>query len=169
MKLMRERSFFMSKDRKWLKTPSKRTVFLGLGVIMVVMIFWILLSKGGIGTAGEKVEFKELTKKEIPNALEREVIPEYRELERALGCVVDGKIYVIVTRGEMPTAGYEVSIKSMTLETKEEGSNLKVNALFKDPVPGISVAKVTTYPNTVALTNLTKLPDSIELISEYEE
>lgn len=38
------------------------------------------------------------------------MIPEYRELERALGCLIDGKVYVIVTRGEKPTAGYEVSI-----------------------------------------------------------
>ena len=167
MKLMRERSFFMSKDGKVLKIPTKRTVMLIFGLIILVAILWAILFQGGIGTSDEKIEFKELSKKEVPSAIEREVIPEYRELERALGCVVDGKVYVIVTRGEKPTAGYNVSISSMTMERTNEGSNLQVTACFEDPAPGVSVEKVSTYPYVVASTTLVNLPDSIELISEY--
>ena len=60
--------------------------------------------------------------KDIPRAIEKDVIPEYRELERALGCVVDGKVYIVVTRGEKPTAGYDLSIEKVNLEKTGDGS-----------------------------------------------
>ena len=158
----------MSKDEKWPKLPSKKNIII-IALIIVITILCFFFLKGGLGASGENVDFKKLSKNEIPNAIEREVIPEYRELERALGCIVDGKVYVIVTRGECPTAGYKVSIESLNLEKTEEGSNLRVIASFDDPKPDIAVERVSTYPYAVVETMLDSLPNSIELISEYKE
>ena len=117
---------------------------------------------------GRQVEFTVLEEAEIPQAVLTEVIPEYRDLERALGCVVDGKVYVLVTRGEKPTAGFEIAIDKMKLEKSEHGQNLVVTALFTDPPAGEAVAQVITYPYQVALTDLTELPDTIELRTVFE-
>lgn len=114
-------------------------------------------------TGGRQVEFTVLADEQIPQAIVTEVIPQYRELERALGCVIDGKVYVLVTRGEKPTAGYGIVIDKMKLEKTEQGKNLVVTALFTDPPAGEAVAQVITYPHQVAETNLEELPDTIEL------
>ena len=157
----------MSKEMKSLWKPSKRTWIAVICIVSVFLILWLLWGRGlGIG-GGKNVEFDSVAKDKIPKSIETEVIPEYRELERALGCLVDGKVYVLVTRGEKPTSGYKVSIDKMTIETKEGKTNLKVEALFTEPEKGIAVSQVTTYPYAVAKTKLTVLPDSIELIAKY--
>ena len=157
----------MSKEMKSLWKPSKRTWIAVICIVSVFLILWLLWGRGlGIG-GGKNVEFDSVAKDKVPKSIETEVIPEYRELERALGCLVDGKVYVLVTRGEKPTSGYKVSIDKMTIETKEGKSNLKVEALFTEPEKGIAVSQVTTYPYAVAKTKLTVLPDSIELIAKY--
>ena len=58
--------------------------------------------------------------------------------DRVLG-VVDGKVYVVVTRGEKPTAGYDLSIEKMKLEKTKEGTNLAVTALFTEPDADMTV------------------------------
>ena len=116
----------------------------------------------------KSVGFNTLDKKDIPQSIETEVVPEYRDLERALGCLIDGKVYVLVTRGEKPTAGYEICIEEMVTEKTSKGTNLQVHALFKDPAEGESVAQVSTFPYAVALTDLASLPDTIELLVKYE-
>ena len=164
---MWERSFFMSKDTKFSWKPSKQTWIAAVCIVSIFLILWLIFGRGlGIG-GGKNVEFNSIAKDKIPKAIETEVIPEYRELERALGCLVDGKVYVLVTRGEKPTSGYKVSIEKMTLETKDGKTNLKVEALFTEPEKGVAVSQVTTYPYAVAKTKLTVLPDSIELIAKY--
>ena len=90
-------------------------------------------------------------------------------LERALGCLVDGKVYVLVTRGEKPTAGYGASIEELRLVKSKDGSNLKVHALFSEPEEGEAVSQIVTYPYCVAETELESLPDTIELIVKYED
>ncbi len=165
---MRERSFLMSKDRTMLKMPSKKA-FLVIGIVIVVLVaLWLILGNGvtELGS-GKTVDFKEVSKDDIPKAIETEVIPEYRELERALGCLVDGKVYVVVTRGEKPTSGYGLSIEKMTMEKKDGKTNLKVETKFLEPEEGVAQSQVTTYPYVVATTELVSLPDSIELISKY--
>ena len=119
-------------------------------------------------TGGRQVEFTVLAEEQIPQAMVTEVIPQYRELERALSCIIDGKVYVLATRGEKPTAGFEISMEKMKLEKTEQGKNLVVTALFKDPPAGESVAQVITYPYQVAETNLEELPDTIELRTVFE-
>ena len=158
----------MSKDRKWLTWPSKKTL-ITLGILAIAaLLLWLIFGLGMIDAIGEKdVEFTPLSKEKIPKEIDTEIVPEYRELERALGCLIDGKVYVLVTRGEKPTSGYDVSIEKMTIEKKDGKQNLKVQVLFQEPEEGIAQAQVTTFPYVVATTDLTVLPDSIELISKY--
>jgi hypothetical protein len=148
--------------------PSKKTILTVGIIVMIGVLFWMILGRGFFDFSGGKnVNFKTVSKEEIPKEIDTEVIPEYRELERALGCLVDGKIYVVVTRGEKPTSGYSVSIEKMTIEKENGKNNLEVEALFGEPEEGVAQAQVTTYPYAVALVELETLPDSIELISKY--
>lgn len=157
--------------KKFFKKPSRKTVIAAAAVVAVAAAAWLVFGQGltgGIG-GGKKVEFTQLEADKVPKTIETDVIPEYRDLERALGCLVDGKVYVIVTRGEKPTAGYEVSIDKMTMEKTKDGTNMKVNATFTEPQEGVAVSQVITYPYAVASTDLTSLPDTIELIVKYAE
>lgn len=157
----------MSKEIKSLRKLSKKTWIAVIGAASIFLILWLILGQGLVLGGGKNIEFNNVAKDKIPKSIETEVIPEYRELERALGCLVDGKVYVLVTRGEKPTSGYKVSIDKMTMETKDGKTNLKVEAMFTEPEKGIAVSQVTTYPYAVAKTKLTVLPDSIELIAKY--
>ena len=121
----------------------------------------------GIFSGSGNVKFTCLTDKEIPRTIEKDVIPEYRDLERALGCLVDGKVYIVITRGEKPTAGYDLSIEKVKLEKTKSGSNLVVTALFTEPPEGETVSRIITYPYAVASTDHEALPDTIELNVRY--
>jgi hypothetical protein len=90
-------------------------------------------------------------------------------LERALACVVDDKIYVIASRGEKPTSGYEIAIDKMSVSEEDGVKTLKIYTVFKDPQPGTALTQVLTYPLQVAETDLAYLPDQIELKVQYEE
>ena len=166
MKLMRERSFFMSKDIKWLK-PSRKIWLVIVGIVIALSAVAFIMGFGGRLIGGKSIDFEEIHKDDIPKSIEVEVIPEYRELERALGCLVDDKVYVVVTRGEMETSGYEVSIEKILLETENGKENLSVEANFKDPKEGERHSKTKTYPYVVAKVDLAALPDTIELITKY--
>lgn len=162
----------MSEDtkKKIFKKPSRRALITAGSLLLAVAVIWAAASQGlldGIFGA-KKVDFKQLAAEKIPKSIETEVIPEYRELERALGCLIDGKVYVVVTRGEKPTAGYSVSIEDIRLKRMKNGTAMQVHALFKDPEAGKSVAQIITYPYSAAKTELTRLPDTIELLVKYE-
>lgn len=163
----------MSEDtkKKILKKPSKRALIVSGVVVITCAVIFGALSMGIFGGSigSKKVSFEQLDKDKIPKSIETEVIPEYRELERALGCLIDGKVYVVVTRGEKPTAGYSADIEKIRLEKSKKGTNMQVHVLFKEPKEGEAVSQIITYPYSVASTDLTKLPDTIELIVKYEE
>lgn len=149
--------------------PKKAMIWILVVAVAAVGIYF-LLGQGlfdGI-TGGKNVEFKQLANDKIPQTIEKDVIPEYRELERALGCLVDGKVYVIVTRGEKPTAGYDLKIEKIQVEKTDRGLNMVVTALFKEPEEGKAVSQVVTYPYKVAETDLTELPNTIELKTIFE-
>lgn len=152
------------------KRIPKKAIIIVAAALAAAAIVLLLLGQGlldGI-TGGKPVKFNQLDKEKIPQTIEKDVIPEYRELERALGCFVDGKVYVVVTRGEKPTAGYDLQIEKMKLEKADGKTNLVVTALFKEPPEGKAVAQVETYPYKVAETELTKLPQTIELMTKFE-
>ena len=151
---------------KKVRKPSKRMM-----IIIAIIIIAIAAIVAGlyIFEGDEKVNYRILGETEIPQQIANQVIPEYRALERALACVVDDKIYVIASRGEKPTSGYEIDIDKMTV-TEEDGlKTLMVYTVFRDPQPGTALTQVLTYPLQVAETDLTSLPDQIELKVQYEE
>jgi len=153
---------------KFFRKPKKKTLgIIGIAAILGALAYMAagtgLVEIGG----GRSVEFTQLTKEEIPQAIETDVIPEYRDLERALGCLIDGKVYVVVTRGEKPTAGYDLAIEKMKLEKTDGKHNLVVHALFTDPPAGTAVSQIITYPYVVAATDLEVLPHTIELSVKY--
>lgn len=113
--------------------------------------------------SSKKIEFTVLEDKNIPKEIETQVLPEYRNLERALACIVDDKVYVVVTRGEKTTSGYEVDIDKMIMNDDK----LEVYAAYTDPEEGKAVSQVLTYPYAVAETELSSLPESIELRIMY--
>lgn len=123
----------------------------------------------GINSGETKVKFDKVSEKMMPREMEAEILPEYRNLERAMACKVDGKVYVIVTRGEKPTAGYEVEIDKITLESKDDKTNMIVYANFVDPTDTENLAQVLCYPHAVAKAEIKGLPDTIELRSQYIE
>ncbi len=155
------------KKEKKRKKPSRKgilAIVVILAVVAAAAVFTANLLKGD-----KAVEFKVLSENQIPQDISSQVIPEYRTLERALACVVEDKVYVVVTRGEKPTSGFEVDIDKMKLEEQDGKTNLVVYADFKDPEKGNALAQVLTYPLKVAETGLTELPDEIELRIQYEE
>ena len=153
--------------------PSKKTIVSGAAILLLGALVFAAVSTGlpdRLLGGGKEVSFTQLKKDEIPQTIEKDVIPEYRDLERALGCLVDGKVYVVVTRGEKPTAGYDLAIEGIRLQkTEDGGSNMVVTALFKEPAEGETVSRIITYPYVVAETELTGLPDTIELNVRYAE
>lgn len=121
----------------------------------------------GLKSGETSVKFEKVSEKVMPRELEADILPEYRDLERALACKIGGEIYIIVTRGEKPTAGYEAEIEKITLETKDDKSNLLVYATFADPSEPENMAQISCFPIAVVKTDLKGLPDTIELRAEY--
>lgn len=105
--------------------------------------------------------FMEKSKPVDYTILQREAIPEkildvmdkYTNEERALAVKLDKKIYVIVTRGNDSKRG--IQIDKIDLLKEEEKSIMRVKATYKD--------KDKSSPYVVVETNLTNLPDRIEL------
>jgi len=135
----------------------------GVAVLAVVLggglAFW--------GGGGTDVEFTVLSEDQYPGQIVSQVIPQYRKLERALACVVDDKIYVVATRGEKASDGYEIAIDKMTLTEQDDSSTLEVYVKFTDPSPEAAVGQAVTYPLQVAVTELEKLPEQISLKVQY--
>ncbi len=116
-----------------------------------------LLFKGDNG-----VGYMVLDHEQIPEQI-TEILPRYKMLERALAAKVDDQIYVIVTRGEKLTAGYNVDIEKIELVKDDDETRLVVHAIFKDPNPDDLVTQSMTHPYVVAKTELDELPTKIDL------
>ena len=72
--------------KKIFKKPSRKTLLISGAVVIVCAAAWLIFGQGIVGD--KNVEFKQLSKDDVPKSIETEVIPEYRELERALGCLI---------------------------------------------------------------------------------
>ncbi len=151
---------------KKMRKPNRRML---ITIAIIIVAIAAVVAGMYIFEGDEKVNYKILGESEIPQQIANQVIPEYRALERALACVVDDKIYVIASRGEKPTSGYEIAIDKMAVSEEEGVKTLMVYTVFKDPQPGTALTQVLTYPMQVAETELTYLPDQIELKVQYEE
>jgi hypothetical protein len=113
------------------------------------------------------VSFDNISPENIPKQI-TEVLPNYRMKEKALVCRINDEIFVVVTRGEKNTAGYEVEIDKITLSDVDGERVLTVYALYKDPKPGDVTAQVLTYPFAVVKTELEELPQKVVLEREYK-
>lgn len=118
------------------------------------------------GKGVQNVSFDTIEPENIPNQIS-EVLPNYRMKEKALVCRINDEIYVVVTRGEKSTAGYEVEIDKLTLEDVDGEKVLTVYAEYTDPKPGDVTAQILTYPFTVVKTDMGDLPQKVVLEKEY--
>ena len=127
------------------------------GVIYGVILLFLII--GGFVSIPNM--FMEKTKPVDYTVLQREAIPEkildmmdkYTNQERALAAKLENKIYVIVTRNNDDKNG--IDIDKIELLQEEEKSVMRVKATYKP--------KEKSYPYVVVETNLTSLPDRIEL------
>ncbi|WP_019229340.1 protease complex subunit PrcB family protein [Sedimentibacter sp. B4] len=113
------------------------------------------------------MNFESIEPENIPRQIS-EVLPNYRMKEKALVCRINDEIYVVVTRGEKSTAGYDVEIDKLTLSNEEGEQVLTVYAEYTDPKPGDVTAQILTYPFTVVKTDMTELPQKVILEKEYK-
>lgn len=118
------------------------------------------------GKGVKNVGFDKIEIENIPAQI-NEVLPNYRVKEKALVCRINDEIFVVVTRGEKNSAGYDVGIDRITLDTVDGQKVLTVYAEYTDPKPGDVTAQVLTYPFVVVKTDLTELPDKVILEKEY--
>lgn len=131
---------------------------------MAILIIPKYLDKGD-----RTVKYKVLDSSEIPEKI-KEILPKYLSEERALTCRINDEIYVLVTRGEKQTGGYEVEVEKIIKEPKSKDDfELVVYAKFKDPDIDDIVAQGFSYPFTIVKTNLDKMPENIRLEVEYDE
>ncbi len=140
-----------------------------IAIIVAAVVLVGLIVFFGLKSGQSNVNFETVSQKSMPRELEAEILPEYRDLERALACRVGEDVYVLVTRGEKPTSGYEVEIDKLILENKDNKSNLVVYATFADPSEPENMAQITSYPVAVVKADLKGLPDTIELRAEFAE
>lgn len=119
------------------------------------------------GKGAQDVNFESIEPENIPRQIS-EVLPNYRMKEKALVCRINDEIYVVVTRGEKSTAGYDVEIDKLTLSNEEGEQVLTVYAEYTDPKPGDVTAQILTYPFTVVKTDMTELPQKVVLEKEYK-
>ena len=119
------------------------------------------------GKGVQNVSFDNISPENIPKQI-TEVLPNYRMKEKALVCRINDEIFVVVTRGEKNTAGYEVEINKITLKEVDGERVLTVYARYKDPKPGDVTAQVLTYPFAVVKTELEELPQKVVLEREYK-
>ena len=149
-----------------LRKPGKKAL---VGILLLA----VLVAGSVMGCSklkGDKsIEFTAVAEADLPTPLLEEILPEYKQLERALACIVEEKIYVIATRGEKTTSGYTVKIDRITMEEEDGLKKMTVYAVFSDPESGELLTQELTYPYDVVVTELDMLPDEIELKVEYDD
>jgi len=152
----------MGLKRKMPKLP-KVNLKLLITMIMIIIVATALVKfVPNLFKGDNEVGHMVLSQEQIPEKI-NEILPKYKMLERALAAKVDDQIYVIVTRGEKLTAGYDVDIEKIELVKEENETKLVVYAIFKDPNPNDLVTQSMTHPYVVAKTELEELPTKIDL------
>ena len=129
-----------------------------LGVVLVFFIIggFLFLPKMFIEDS-TPVDYTMIQRDAIPEKI-LNIMDKYTNEERALAVKLDNKIYVIVTRAKEKDQGIEIDKISIVKE--EDKNTMKVEITYKD--------KKDSYPFVVAETNLTELPDKIELNSSND-
>jgi hypothetical protein len=134
-----------------------RGIIYGIIVLILLLGGFIFVPKMFMENS-KPVDYIMLQKNEIPEKI-LDMMGKYTDEERALAVKLDGKIYVVVTRGKDANNGIEMNSIKMT---KEDDKNImKVEIVHKN--------KEESHPYIVVETNLKELPDRIELNSKVEK
>lgn len=144
-----------------------RKGIIGIVVAIVLVIVLILVLRNFGGSSDKSVGFDCVEPENVPVQI-NEILPNYRMKEKALVCKVEDEIYVVVTRGEKSSSGFDLEIKKISMNNEEGAKNLKVVAEFVDPKPGDVTTQILTYPYKVVKTELEELPDKVTLEKEYK-
>lgn len=82
----------------------------------------------------------------------------------------DGGTYVLVTRGQQRTGGYDVKLEKVTQSVGAGNkTTATVRVIYTDPKPGQGVIQSITYPLVLAKLDTGKKPDEITFIIQREE
>ena len=129
-----------------------------LGVVLVFFIIggFLFLPKMFIEDS-TPVDYTMIQRDAIPEKI-LNIMDKYTNEERALAVKLDNKIYVIVTRAKEKDQGIEID--KISIAKEEDKNTMKVEITYK--------YKKDSYPFVVAETNLTELPDKIELNSSND-
>lgn len=127
-------------------------------IVLALIIGGFLFIPNMLKEQSKPVDYTMVQREAIPEKI-LDMMDKYINEERALAVKLDNKIYVIVTRGNNNEYGIEMD--RIDIVREEDKDVMKVKATYKD--------KEKSYPYIVVETNLTDLPDRIELSTTVEE
>ncbi|MEG1142114.1 MAG: hypothetical protein RSE41_06695 [Clostridia bacterium] len=129
------------------------------GVLVLILIIggFIFIPKMFMEQS-KPVDYTMIQREAIPEKI-LDIMDKYTNEERALAVKLDKKIYVIVTRGNDNEHG--IIIDKVDILQEEDKSVMRVKVTYKE--------KEKSYPYIVVETNLTNLPDRIELNTLKDE
>ncbi|AKL96754.1 hypothetical protein CACET_c33100 [Clostridium aceticum] len=142
-------------------------LFITIIIIFVIVALAVKVIPKFISGGDQEVGYEVLEHSQVPEKIQ-DILPRYKMLERALAAKVDEQIYVIVTRGEKLTGGYQVDIMKIQLVKEKSEAKMVVHAIFRDPGTDELVPQVISYPYVVVKTDLKELPQKVELKVEYQ-
>lgn len=127
-------------------------------VILVLIIGGFVVIPNMFMENSKPIDYTMVQREAIPEKI-LDMMEKYTNEERALAVKLDKKIYVVVTRGSNNERGIEMNKIDMVQD--EEKKVMKVKVSYKE--------KEKSYPYIVVETNLSELPDRIELNAVNEE
>ena len=138
-----------------------------IAVLAIVIIIGLLFLPKVFKRNTDEIKFKIVQEDNIPDKIE-EILPKYLMEERALTCKYKDEIYVVVTRGEKNSKGFEVNIDKIGMEKHNKTEfDIRVYAIFTDPDINEIVEQEYDYPYIVAKTNLKNMPEEVHLEVDY--
>ncbi|MCK9443688.1 MAG: protease complex subunit PrcB family protein [Tissierellaceae bacterium] len=142
----------------------KKSQIIALAIILIIALVFIpRLIKGNKG----EIRFSTVNEEDIPEKI-AESLPKYIMEERALTCKYKDEVYVVVTRGEKNSKGYEVKIDKIVKEKySKDIFDITVYAKFTDPDLNEIVEQEYDYPYIVVKTNLKIMPQEVHLDIDY--
>ena len=128
----------------------------GICLIIFILAGFIILPKM-FGEDIKAVDYVIVQRDSIPDKI-LDMMDDYIDQERALATIIDGKVYVIVTRGQ--NEEYGIDVEKVNLQDKDGKQVMIVEAVYKE--------KEDAYPFVVLETNMESLPDKIELNQKFQ-
>ena len=102
-------------------------VIYGVILILFIVLGFVFIPKLFLDNS-KPVDFTMVQRESIPDKI-LDIMDKYEDEERALAVKLNGKIYVIVTRGEKE---HGINIDKITMDTVEEKTVMIVNITYKD-------------------------------------